>query len=364
MTDLCLEFGISRKTGYKIWNRYQESGAKGLLDQSRRPKHLARATREDIQELIVAEKTRHQSWGATKIRDVLLRNHPKLNLPARATVHAILDRHGLVKPRKKRDRRIYPGHSGLTEGTSPNLVWSTDYKGQFKMKDGQYCYPLTIADHYSRFLLGCEALANTQFLPAKMAFTETFKEYGLPTVIRSDNGTPFASQGIMGLSKLAVWWMRLGIEVEHTEPGHPQQNGRHERMHLTMKQEVKIAKNLLQQQEHLDDFQNEYNNHRSHEALKLKRPAEVYSPSKRKLPRFIEPLEYPDHEVTLKVDTTGRVWFPKHVERIFISSVLAGENIGLEAEGDDLWRVTFKNLELGFLDLKTNSFSPAEPGLT
>lgn len=363
MTDLCLEFGISRKTGYKIWNRYQAIGSKALVDQSRRPHYLARQTRDDIQELIIKEKAKHPSWGATKIRDVLERNHPNIKLPVRATVHAVLDRHGLVKRRRKRDRRVYPGVSGLTTGTSPNLVWTTDFKGQFKMKNGQYCYPLTIADHCTRYLLGCEALETTKTLPAKRAFTEIFEQYGLPHFIRSDNGTPFASGGLMGLSKLAVWWMRLGIEVEHTEPGCPQQNGRHERMHLTMKQEVKIGANLLQQQEWLDEFRDEYNNYRSHEALNLKRPAEVYTPSTRKMPRYIEPLEYPDHEYTLKIDTSGRIRFPKCNERIFLTRVLAGENVGLEADGDDIWRVTLQHLDLGFIDLKTKAFSPAQPGL-
>lgn len=362
MTDLCLEFGISRKTGYKIWNRYQRHGAKAVLDQSRRPHYLARETRQDIQELIVLAKREHQTWGATKVRDYLLRNHPKLKLPVRATVHAVLDKHGLVKPRRKRVRRVYPGLSGLTEGVSPNLVWSVDYKGQFKMKNSKYCYPLTIADHCTRFLLGCEALENTQSAPAQRVFTEVFEQYGLPKFIRSDNGPPFASAGLLGLSRLAVWWMKLGINVEHTEPGHPEQNGRHERMHLTIKQDVKVAKNLLQQQERLDEFQHEYNNYRSHEALGLKRPAEVYVPSVRKLPRFLEPVEYADHEVTLRVDTTGRILFPKSNERIFLSTVLAGENVGLQRDDDDLWRVSFKNLDLGFLDLKNRAFSPAQVG--
>jgi transposase InsO family protein len=360
MTDLCLEFGISRKTGYKIWNRYQEIGAKGIFDQSRKPHYLARETRQDIQELIVEVKREHQTWGATKIRDFLHRNHPGLKLPVRATVHAVLDKHGLVKPRRKRDRRVYPGASGLTEGIAPNLVWSADYKGQFKMKNGQYCYPLTIADHCTRFLLGCEALENTQTSSAQRVFTEIFEQYGLPECIRSDNGAPFASAGLLGLSRLAVWWMRLDINVEHTEPGHPQQNGRHERMHLTLKQDVKIGANLLQQQERLDDFQDTYNNFRSHESLGLKRPSELYKPSMRKLPRFLEPLEYPDHEYTKKVDGTGRIYFPKSNLRIFLSGVLAGENIGLNKDDDNIWRVTFKNLDLGFVDLESGKFSSAQ----
>ena len=361
MTELCLEFGISRKTGYKILKRYEASGAKGLFDQSRRPHYLARSTRADIQELIINEKKEHIKWDAIKILDSLQRNYPMAKLPVRATVHAVLDRHGFVTPRKKRTRRIYPGHNGLTEGTAPNIVWTTDFKGQFKMKNGQYCYPLTVADHYSRYLLGCEAHENTQMLPAQRAFTEIFEQYGLPQHIRSDNGVPFASIGLLGLSKLSVWWMRLGINVEHTEPGCPQQNGRHERMHLTMKQDITIASNLLQQQERLDEFKDEYNNLRSHEALQLKRPAEVYAPSDRKLPRFIDPLMYPDHELTKRVDTRGQIGFPKTKQRIFISEVLAGENIGLDHEDDDLWRVTFQNLDLGFLDLKIKKFTPAEP---
>ena len=362
MTDLCIEFGISRKTGYKIWTRFKAQGFTGIMDQSRRPHHLARSTRADIQEIIVATKRAHLNWGATKIRDYLLRNHPGMKLPVRATMHAVLDKHGLVKARRLRHKREYPGASGLTEGLSPNLVWSTDYKGQFKMRNGKYCYPLTIADHCTRFLIGCEALENTRTVPAQGVFTEIFEQYGLPEVIRSDNGTPFASAGLLGLSRLAVWWMKLGISVEHTEPGHPQQNGRHERMHLTLKQDVKIAENLLQQQERFDEFQQEYNHERSHEALKLKRPGEVYVPSPRKLPRFLEPVEYPEHDLTLKADSTGRISFPKLNERIFISHVLAGENLGLQPEGEDIWCVMFKNLNLGFLDLQTKTFSAAESG--
>lgn len=363
MTDLCLEFGISRKTGHKIWNRYKEFGAKGLFDRSRRPHYLARQTREDIQEIILTIKGQHLKWGATKIRDNFERNYPKFKAPARATVHAILDKHGFVKRRKKRVRKIYPGFNGLTSGVSPNSVWSTDYKGQFKMANLQYCYPLTVADHFSRYMIGCEALANTRADQAEVVFTELFREYGLPSVIRSDNGVPFASQGLLGLSRLSVWWLKLGIQVERTEPGKPQQNGRHERMHLTLKQETMIAKNLLQQQEYFEEFREQYNHQRPHEGIGLKRPAELYYPSPRKMPRYLEPLEYPDHELTRLVDTTGRITVPQTSERVFLSTVLAGENVGLDMDGEDLWRVTFKELDLGFVDTKTNTFSPSEKGL-
>lgn len=361
MTDLCVEFGISRKTGYKIWNRYEELGARGIFDQSRRPHHLARQTRADIQEMIVAVKRQHINWGASKVRDYLERNHPKIKFPVRATVHAVLDKHGLVKPRrKKRAAKIYPGFLGLTEGVHPNLVWATDYKGQFKMKNSQYCYPLTITDHYSRFILGCEAMGNTQTESAMRAFAEIFQEYGLPEIIRSDNGCPFASVGLLGLSRLSVWWIKLGIRVEHIQPGHPEQNGRHERMHLTLKQELKLGINLLQQQELLNEFTQTYNYDRAHEGVNMKRPAELYQPSARKLPQFIEPLEYPNHEFTKKVDTMGRILMPKTQDRITLTAALAGEYVGISADEDEIFRVTFKDIDLGFYDTREKRFSPSQ----
>jgi hypothetical protein len=271
----------------------------------------------------------------------------------------LLDKHGLVKKRKHRKgRSFYPTH--LTDGEYPNHVWATDYKGQFKMQNVQYCYPLTITDHLSRYLLGCESLQNTRGLPAIEVFSEVFKEYGLPSVIRSDNGCPFASHGLLGLSKLSVWWLRLGIRVEHTEPGHPQQNGRHERMHLTLKQDVAPAKNLLQQQEFFDQWRAIYNNKRPHEALGMKSPSEIYIPSPKPLQSYLEPLEYPSADKTKKVSSSGKVHFRGKREYFFVSEVLAGENLGITEEEDDLWRVNFMQLDIGFLDAKNMKFSPIQ----
>jgi transposase InsO family protein len=229
MKDLCLEFGIVPKTGHKFWNRYKEEGPVGLLDRSRRPHRFARQTSNEVQQLILNLKSEHPTWGASKIREVLQKNHPNFKIPVRGAVHSLLDKYGLVKRRKrKKGRSFYPTH--LTQGAEPNDVWATDYKGQFRMKNEQYCYPLTITDDMSRYLLGCESLANTRTTMAMETFVQVFQEFGLPNVIRSDNGAPFASHGLLGLSRLSVWWLRLGIRVEHTEPGHPQQNGKHERI--------------------------------------------------------------------------------------------------------------------------------------
>jgi transposase InsO family protein len=359
MRDLCLEFGITPKTGYKIWNRYKGEGLTGLVDRSRRPHRFARQTSPKIQKLILDLKREHTTWGASKLREVLQKNHPHLQFPVRGAIHSLLDKNGLVKKRKqRRGRSFYPTH--LTQGGQPNDVWATDYKGQFRMQNSQYCYPLTVTDDLSRYILGCEALEDTKGSSAKEIFTDVFREYGLPIVIRSDNGTPFASRALLGLSKLSVWWLRLGIRVEHTEPAHPQQNGRHERMHLTLKQDVKPAKNLLQQQEHFDHFKEIFNNKRPHEALRMKCPGEIYRPSQRVLPEDLDPLEYPECGRVLRVSTSGGVHFSGKKNYFFLSEVLAGENIGITEEDEGLWRVKFMNIDLGFLDGTTLKFSPAQ----
>src|SRR5262245_6467533 len=256
MTDLCQEYGISRKTGYKFEKRYKEHGPNGLYDFSRRPKRLARQISPGIQTAILELKREKPTWGAAKLQEVLQRRYPDMDLPVRSTIHDLLDRHGLVK--KRSQRRRYHAYPTLRDEDirAANQLWCADYKGQFRMRNARYCYPLTVSDFHSRYLLGCEAMASTQSESSKQGFEMIFREYGLPMRIRTDNGVPFSSRSVQGLSTLSAWWMRLGIQVERIHPGQPQQNGRHERMHRTLKGEILpgVAKNLLQQQEQLDRF--------------------------------------------------------------------------------------------------------------
>jgi putative transposase len=279
MAELCREFGISRKTGYKIFDRYQECGVHGLTDRSRRPYRYAHQLPFQVENYILNVRREHPSWGARKIRERLTRRFSDIAIPAKSTIPAVLDRHGLVE-RRGRVRRRAQG-TPLSLGQRPNELWCTDYKGEFLLGHRQYCYPLTVTDHASRFFLTCEALSSTRENYAFMVFERLFQERGLPANIRSDNGVPFASaHAWFNLSKLAVWWLRLGIGIERIKPGHPQQNGRHERMHLTLKKEATkpAAANFLQPQARFDKFIAIFNHPRPHEALDMKCPAEVYRP--------------------------------------------------------------------------------------
>lgn len=283
MAALCREFAISRKTGYKIFDRYKESGLEALTDRSRRPWRYGNQLPQQVESAILSLKREKPHWGARKIRERLLRRFSsEVRVPARSTIHAVLDRHGLVR-RRGRTRGRAQG-TGLSLGQNPNELWCTDYKGEFLLGNRRYCYPLTVTDHASRYLLLCEALESTCESLAFTAFQRLFQERGLPHSIRSDNGVPFASaNSLFNLAKLSVWWLRLGITIERIQPGHPQQNGRHERMHLTLKNETTrpAGMNSLQQQTKFDDFLWEFNNERPHQALDMKCPAEVYQPSSR-----------------------------------------------------------------------------------
>ena len=272
MSEVCREFGISRKTGYKIFSRYREYGAEALTDRSRRPVRYANQLPTQIESLIVTLKREKPHWGARKIRELLVRRLAgDIRIPAKSTIHAVLHRHGLVKG-LRRPRHRATG-TPLSPGIAPNELWCADFKGEFKLGNGEYCFPLTVTDHASRYLLLCEALDSTREDLATTAFEQLFLERGLPAAIRSDNGVPFASpNALFNLSKLSVWWLRLGIAIERIRPGRPQQNGRHERMHLTLKQEATRppGMNSLQQQARFDAFGREFNNERPHEALAMK----------------------------------------------------------------------------------------------
>src|SRR5215217_3386821 len=283
MSEVCREFGISRKTGYKIFTRYKDQGLEALTDRSRRPVRYANQLPSQIESQIVTLKQEKPHWGARKIRELLVRRLAgDVRIPATSTIHAVLDRHGLV--RRLGNRRPRATGPPVSTGAAPNDLWSTDFKGEFKLGNGRSCDPLTVADHASRFILLCEALESTREEPVIAAFERLFGERGLPGAIRSDNGLPFASpNGLFHLSKLSVWWLRLGIAIERIRPGRPQQNGRHERMHLTLKKEATRppGRNILQQQGRFDAFINEFNCERPHEALHMRPPADIYTYSAR-----------------------------------------------------------------------------------
>jgi transposase InsO family protein len=308
MAQLCRAFGISRKTGYKIFTRYKEHGLEALTDRSRRPVRYANQLPPQVESLIVSLKREKPHWGARKIRELLVRRLAgDVRIPAKSTIHAVLHRHGLVKE-AGRPRHRATG-TPLSTGAAPNDLWCADFKGEFKLGNGQYCYPLTVTDHASRFLLLCEALESTREDWAITAFEQLFQERGLPEAIRSDNGVPFASpNALFNLSKLSVWWLRLGIAIERIKPGQPQQNGRHERMHLTLKQEATRPPGLnsLQQQARFDAFQQEFNTERPHEALAMKCPAEVYSASTRPY-NGLPDVSYPFHDRDVLVTACGRI---------------------------------------------------------
>ncbi len=351
MAALCREFDISRKTGYKIFNRYKDCGLDGLTDRSRRPYRQANRLPVQIETLIVRLKKERLSWGAPKIRERLRRLHPDVHTPAISTVHAVLDRHGLVKRRRK--RRYKAQGTTLSRPCQPNKLWCADYKGEFMLADRRYCYPLTISDFASRYLITCDALSTTKEIYAFTVFKRAFKDFGLPDAIRTDNGVPFASShALFGLSKLSVWWLRLGIRIERIKPGHPEQNGRHERMHLTLKKEATkpAASNFLQQQAKFDAFISCYNDERPHQALGMKYPAELYRPSTRPY-RGLTALEYPFHDKTITVTQCGRICFGR--QKIHLSTVFAGQKVGVKEVEDKIWLVSFMQYDLGFFDHET-----------
>ena len=349
MTDLCREFDISRKTGYKIYARYQRSGLEGLTDRSRRPYRQANRLPELLESRIVQLRREHPSWGAPKIREKLKRQGLGIALPAISTVHAVLDRHRLVNRGRRRSHHKAEG-TPLSRPTHPNALWCTDYKGEFMLADRRYCYPLTLTDFASRYLLCCEALHSTKEQYAFAVFERAFKEFGLPGAIRSDNGVPFASRGaFFGLSRLSVWWLRLGVGIERIKPAHPQQNGRHERMHLTLKKEATKppGKNFLQQQARFDRFIRIYNEERPHQAIGMHYPCELYEPSPRPYTGLPE-LHYPFHDMTITVTQCGRLCFGRR--KINLSQVFAGQNVGVREVADHIWLISFMHYDLGFFD--------------
>ena len=345
-TALCARFGIAPKTGYKWLARYAAEGPAGLLERSRRPHTAPTATPPASVEALLALRRRHPTWGGKKLVAVLARRRPELVVPAPSTAAALLARHGCVaRPRRRRAL----GHPGRpqTPMDVPNGVWTADYKGQFKTGDGAYCFPLTVADGASRYLLACDARASTRTAEARPVFERLFREHGLPERIRSDNGVPFATTALGRLSPLSVWWVRLGIVPELIEPSHPEQNGRHERMHRTLKAETTRppARDARAQQRAFDGWRAAYNAERPHEALGQRPPAAVYVPSPRPYPARLAPLEYPAHCEVRRVSRNGGIRW--HNRWVNVSHVLGEEYVAFEEVGDGLWEVRFGPVRLG-----------------
>ena len=349
VSELCTRYGVSRKTGYKWIRRFEAQGLPGLEDHSRRPHTSPFATDLETTAAILELRRRHPFWGAKKLLQVLRRRHPQSAWPARSTVCDLLKRNGLVE---SRSRRRYPGHGGrpTTPMTAPNEIWCADYKGEFKTSDGIYCYPLTVTDGYSRYLIGCQGLGSTAHEAARPVFLRLFREFGLPQVIRTDNGVPFATTALGRLSRLSVWWIRLGIYPELIEPGHPEQNGRHERMHRTLKRHTARppASTARAQQQRFNVFRTEYNEERPHEALDQQTPASRYTHSEREFPTRLQEIDYPSHFEQRLVSRNGGIrWSSRWVN---VSHVLGGEYVGLEEVGDDVWDLYFGPLRLGQMD--------------
>jgi putative transposase len=358
ISALCREFGISRVTGHKIVDRYKESGMKAFTDRSRKPFRQANRLPFQIEKLIVQVKKEFPTWGAPKIRERIHTHYPDVALPAKSTVHAVLDRNGLVT--KKRRRRTRLEGTPLSDTHVPNTLWCTDYKGEFMLGNKNYCYPLTVTDYASRFLICCEGLESTREADAFSVFERLFKEYGLPNNIRSDNGVPFASpNALYGLSSLSVWWLRLGIGIERIKPGNPQQNGRHERMHLTLKKATTKppGMNMLQQQDKFEDFIQEFNYERPHQALEMKRPADFYQPSDRKY-EGLPDIAYPFHDKTVTITNCGRICIEG--KKIHFSTVFAGQDVGLRQVEDDVWLVSFMEYDMGYFDLESHRVQALE----
>ena len=349
MSELCREFGISRKTGHKIYKRFKQTGLDGVQDEPRRPHSTPNKTSPEIEALIVEAKQRRPTWGSKKLEKALERRHPAVEFPSRCTIDEILKRNGLVTTRRR--RKLIPEYpENLTESHAPNDVWCADFKGQFRLANGKLCYPLTITDHFTRYVIACVALERPTAAAAFSVFDEAFSRYGVPRTIRTDNGEPFASRGLGGYSRLSAWWVGLGIKPERIDPGHPEQNGRHERMHRTLKQEATrpAAATFVAQQARFDAFVQDFNHERPHEALDMRRPAELYRPIPGSYPRKLDSIDYPLHDVTCRVASIGSIKSAKVSPKwIFVGRAFAGHNVGLRELPDGRWLLTFANIDLG-----------------
>jgi len=349
MVELCARYGISRKTGYKWLARFEAGGRQGLQARSRAPQHCPHRISPEVAALICEGRRQHPSWGPAKLLAWLRPRHPGVAWPAVSTAGDLLARRGLVTHRRRRRHYLHPGVVPATT-TQPNDLWTADFKGHFRTRDGLYCYPLTIADQHTRYLLACHGLLSTKGHGVRPVFERLFRTYGLPGAIRTDNGVPFATTGIHGLSQLNVWWLRLGIQHQRILPAHPQQNGAHERMHKTLKGEAirPPRATLALQQRAFTAFRRLYNDERPHEALAGRPPASLYRPSPRAYPDVLPPIEYPGHFIVKRVTNAGTVRFKKRL--VFIANSLKQLPIGLEEVDDGIWSIYFCRVLLGRID--------------
>ena len=350
MSELCARYGVSRRVGYKWLARFEAEGRPGLTDRSRAPHHRPHRLAERLVELFVTERTAHPFWGARKLLTVLAKRHPRITAwPAPSTVADLLARRGLVKKRRRRRQPIHPG-AVRPDTNAPNDLWTADYKGQFRTGDGLYCYPLTIADQHTRYLLSCHGVLSTHAHVAKPVFERAFREYGLPIAIRTDNGIPFATQSVHGLSFLNVWWMRLGILHQRIRPASPQENGAHERMHRTLKRQaiLPLRKTCTAQQRNFDAFRHEYNEERPHETLGQETPASRYRRSPRSYPERLPALEYPADHLVKKITTAGTFRFKDRL--LYLANAMVDQLVGLEEVDDGEWRIWFNGILLATFD--------------
>jgi putative transposase len=357
MTDLCAAFEVSRKTGYKWRERFSAEGLAGLEDRSSAPLHSPQRMDAAIEQLLLDAREARPRWGPRKILGWLAPRHPELadSLPAASTVGDLYRRKGLVKKRKRRGPRPFE-IAGALHTAAPNEVWTADFKGEFRLHNGRYCYPFTLADAHTRYLLACGAEPSTWLRGARSGFLEAFRTYGLPQAIRTDNGTPFVGHGVSGLSTLSVWWIKLGIHPQRIPKGRPDQNGRHERMHRTLAAETTRPPegSLEKQQTRFDLFRRDFNEERPHEALDQRTPASCYQASARDYPERIAPPEYPGYYEPRKVDGNGRFKF--RGLSLFLAHPMAGQWLGLVEIEDDLWSVRFYNHELGRINPRKGNF--------
>ena len=349
MTELCRKYEISRKTGYKWHARFFDEGQPGLGDRSRACSTHPNAIGDDIVTLLVDERKRYPTWGPRKLLVALANKYPRLSLPSSSTASVILKRQGLIQPRRPR-RKAAPYTEPFSGCDAANRVWCADFKGSFELGNGRRCNPLTISDAYSRYLLRCEGLIRTDFHQVRPIFESAFLEFGLPFAIRTDNGPPFASIAAGGLSYLAIWLIKLGIRPERIAPGKPQQNGRHERMHRTLKQETTKppARTLTGQQLVFDRFRRVYNHERPHEALGQKPPWSAYEPSSRRYPVKLREPEYPSGFDVRSVNHKGALKWKGRM--LYVAETLSGERVALERVGDEEWKVYFANVLLGVIE--------------
>jgi transposase InsO family protein len=354
MTELCAWHGISRQAGYNTLARYQHAGWEGLEACNRAPRRHPNQTSSEIEQQIVELRHQHMRWGPRKLKVVLEGKQPHVIWPAASTMGELLRREGLVMARRKR-RRMDPYTTPFALASEPNRVWCGDFKGWDRTEDGERIDPLTISDACTRYLLRCQAVEKMDTGRVQAIFEAAFREYGLPEAIRTDNGAPFASRAIAGLSRLALWWMKLGIVAERIQPAHPEQNGRHERMHLTLQQETMtpMAANRRAQQRRFDQFRSEYNQHRPHEALGMRTPANCYTASPRPYPVRLPAPEYDGSMTVRRVFADGQFSWKHH--DVFVSETLRGERIGLQPIDDRWYTIYFAEFPLGHFDSRTRT---------